>query len=225
MKWPDTFDQLVQDQIRLGKTEVPSWRPKSALYSIGGCFICFPRGQSGYGDRGDPAWAGAACIRTDGRVDTAGTSGTAGARYEAGLLALREGPLLESAVRALPKRPEILLVNATGHDHTRRAGLAIHLGAMLSVPTVGVTHRPLIGRGDWPESVRGASSPIHVHDDLVGYWVCTRTGTRPLVIHAGWQTDPETAKEVVLSTVSGEARTPEPLRRAREVARTARTAA
>jgi len=53
------------------------------------------------------------------------------------MLALREGLLLEQAMGALPIAPEVLVVNATGRDHPRRAGLALHLGAVLGLPTVG----------------------------------------------------------------------------------------
>jgi len=59
------------------------------------------------------------------------------------LLALREGPLLEAAVRALDERPDA----ATGRDHPRRAGLAVQLGTLLELPTIGVSHRPLLATG------------------------------------------------------------------------------
>jgi deoxyribonuclease V len=149
--------------------------------------------------------------------------GRAGAPYEPGLLALREGALLEAAVRALGQPPDVLLVDATGRDHPRRAGLALHLGAVLDLPTIGVTHRPLVAEGEWPPDERGASSPLLVEGELVGHWLRTRAGTRPLALHDAWRTEPDTAAEVVLST-SG-VRTPEPLRRARRRAREARAAA
>ena len=66
-------------------------------------------------------------------------SGTAGLPYLPGLMALRLGPLMEQAVRALSDRPHVLLLDATAHDHPRRAGLALHLGAELDIPTIGVT--------------------------------------------------------------------------------------
>jgi deoxyribonuclease V len=44
---------------------------------------------------------------------------------------------------------------------------------------------------------------------------------RPLAVHAGWRTDPETAARLVAETVA-HVRTPEPLRQARRVAREAR---
>jgi deoxyribonuclease V len=156
---------------------------------------------------------------------TALATGAAGAPYEAGLLALREGALLEAAVRGLRSRPEVLMVNATGRDHPRRAGLAVHLGALLELPTVGVTHRPLLAGGRWPEPVPGARSPLLLEGQRVGYWVCTRPGTRPLAVHAAWRTDPETALAVVLRATTGGARTPQPIRQARRIAREARTAA
>src|SRR2546425_8294960 len=41
------------------------------------------------------------------------------------------------------RRPDVVLVAGAGKDHPRRAGLALHLGAVLDVPTVGVTDDPL----------------------------------------------------------------------------------
>jgi deoxyribonuclease V len=112
----------------------------------------------------------------------------------AGLLALREGPLFEAAVRALPEQPDALLVDATGRDHPRRAGVALHLGVVLDLPTVA----SLLATG------------------------CVRARGRPLAVHAAWRTDAETAAEFVLSTCR--ARTPEPLRHTRRQAREARAA-
>jgi deoxyribonuclease V len=142
--------------------------------------------------------------------------------YEPGLLALREGALLERAVRGLATRPEVLLVNATGRDHPRRAGLALHLGAVLGLPTVGVTHRPLLAAGRRPIAPqRGATSPLSLGDEIVARWVRTRWGVSPVVAHAAWRTDPDTAVRLVLEA-SRRTRTPAPLREARRLARTAR---
>ena len=149
------------------------------------------------------------------------TEGAAGAAYEPGLLALREGPLLEAAVRALPEPPEVLLVNATGRDHPRRAGLALHLGSVLDLPTVGLTHRTLLAVGEWPPDERGAQAPLLLARELVGYWLRTKRAARPLAVHAAWRPDPETAAQVV-AAATRRARTPEPLRLARRAARVAR---
>jgi deoxyribonuclease V len=134
---------------------------------------------------------------------------------------LREGPLLEQAVRALPQTVDVLLVDATGRDHPRRSGLTLHLGAVLDLPTVGVTHRCLLATGEWPADARGAASPIRLGDEIVGHWLRTIAGARPLAVHAAWRTSPEIALHVVLSCTRS-VRTPEPIRRARTAARSAR---
>jgi deoxyribonuclease V len=212
--WPRTTEELIAEQERLARSAPPPWR--GPVERVGGCFVCFERGPAGPGAAGDHAWAGAAVGK-----ETVVVQGTAGAVYEPGLLALREGPLLEAAVRALPRLPDLVLVDATGRDHPRRAGLALHLGAVLDVPTVGVTHRPLLAAGDWPEDEHGARSPLVLEGELVGYWLRTRAGTRPLAVHPGWRTGPDMAVAVVLGCVQ-RWRTPEPLRRARQAARATR---
>jgi deoxyribonuclease V len=210
--------EVLEEQAALGAATPPPWRllPDAV---VGGCFVCFERGPSGPGRQGDPAWAAAALEEA-----TTAIAGTAGAPYQSGLLVLREGALLEAAVRALPRRPDVLLVNATGRDHPRRAGLALHLGAILDLPTVGVTHRTLLATGEWPDDESRAMAPISLAGALVGYWLRTKRGCRPLAVHAAWRTDPQTGVEVVLASVQA-ARTPEPLRRARQAARVARAAA
>jgi deoxyribonuclease V len=148
----------------------------------------------------------------------------AGAAYQPGLLALREGPALGAAMEALPVHPDVVLVDATGRDHPRRAGLALHLGVVLDVATVGVTHRPLRAHGAWPGPAVGEWAPLLLHDEMVGAWLRTRRGARPVAVHAAWRTDVATAVAVTAAVVGG-ARTPEPLRRARRAARVARSRA
>ena len=214
--WPATAVELIQEQEELARVTPPPWRPTGDL-AIGGCFVCFVRGKAGPGEAGDPAWAGASVMGGEGAVIT----GEAGAPYEPGLLALREGPLLEAAVRSLAKKPDVLLVNATGRDHPRRAGLALHLGAVLEVPTIGITHRLLYAGGRWPADEEGATSPFQLDGERVGYWLRTRRGTRPLAVHAAWRMNPELAVDL-MRAIPGARRTPEPLREARRLARTAR---
>jgi deoxyribonuclease V len=124
-------------------------------------------------------------------------------------------------VRALPIVPEVLVVNATGRDHPRRVGLALHLGVVLGLPTIGVTTRPLVAQGDWPTDQRAATAPLLLAGEVVGCWVRTRAGAKPVAVHAAWQTGAQDAVQVVLAATR-RARTPEPLRRARTLARTRR---
>jgi deoxyribonuclease V len=216
--WPASADELVQAQLALAEADPPPWYLDDHS-GTGGCFVCSARTKRGRGATGDPLWA-AAATPTGAAVIRA----KAGAPYLPGLLALREGAALAAAVCALETSPDALLVDGTGRDHPRRAGLALHLGAVLDLPTVGVTHRPLLAAGPWPDDEQGARSPLLLEGAVVGYWVRTRPGTRPLAVHAAWRTDPEAAVETVLRALAGH-RAPEPLRQARRAAREARAAA
>jgi deoxyribonuclease V len=220
--WPVDADSLIACQEELATADPPAWQPAEGI-RIGGCWVCFPRGLTGPGAAGDPAWAAAVVLAGEEMVAEAVTEGVAGAAYQPGLLALRIGALMERATQALATRPDVLLVDGTGRDHPRRAGLAVHLGAVLEMPTVGVTHRPLLARGDWPEDRRGASSPLHIDGEQVARWVRTRPGVRPLAVHPGWRVDLGTAVDLVLATTARR-RTPEPLRQARHAARIRRAA-
>lgn len=219
--WPVDAQSLVAAQHELAGAAPETW-VKPDRVRVGGCWVCFPRGLTGRGSAGDPAWAAAVTMDGDDIVDQHLVIGVTGAPYVPGLLALRMGPLMEQAVRGLGTRPDVLLLDASARDHPRRAGLAVHLGAVLGWPTVGVTHRPLLAEGTWPDQHRGAMTPLRVGDEVVACWLRTRTGTRPVVVHPGWAVDLDTAVAVVAGATVRR-RTPEPLRRARQLARTART--
>jgi deoxyribonuclease V len=222
--WPETPSELICLQRELASARPTLWRPLGTRPLVAGCFVCFARGISGRGRAGERAWAGAALMHTDRHLaGTAIVRGEAGAPYQPGLLALREGRLLEAAVRALPGQPEVLIANATARDHPYRAGLALHLGAVLDLPSIGVTDQPLLAEGAEAAPERGAASPLLLEGTEVARLVRTRLGARPVVVHSGWRTDLDTAVSVVLAAIR-RARTPEPLRRARREARWARAA-
>ena len=207
---------MIQAQEALAAAAWTPWRPVGRV-RVGACYACFAQAEPGRGRPDDTGWAAAAF-----GDEVSVTSAVSPEGYEPGLLALREGPLLEGPVRGLPAVPDVLLVDATGRDHPRRAGLALQLGAVLGIPSIGLTDRPLLARGDEPEDSRGAASPLEIDGERVGYLLRTKPGTRPICVHAAWRTMPETALEVVLS-VTGPMRTPEPLRVARSAARAVRS--
>ena len=220
--WPETPTELIRLQRELASRRPAPWRPSGPRPLVAGCFVCFARGAPGPGRAGERGWAGAALMRADRHLTgTTVVRGKAGGPYQPGLLALREGRLLEAAVRALPREPEVVIANATGRDHPRGAGLALHLGAVLDLPSVGTTDRPLLAAGAEPGPERGATSPLLFEGAEVARLLRTRVGARPLVVHPGWRTDLDTAVTVVLAAIR-RARTPEPLRRARREARRTR---
>jgi len=222
--WPRDPVALAACQRTLGLAVPEPWLGPVPPFRVGGVFVCFPRGEEGIGAEGDLAWVAAVTMEEGRLASRAVVEGAAGAFYEPGLLAMREGPLLEAAVRALDIPPDLLLVNATGRDHPRRGGLAVHLGAMLELPSIGITHRPLYASGPWPAPLDGADAPLRLDGETVGYWLRRRGRWRPLAVHAGWRVSAAVARSVA-TALPGRARTPEPLRQARRLARDARSEA
>jgi deoxyribonuclease V len=220
--WPgDGFElDALQEQLARSAVAAPIWRPpRDRDVAIGGLFVASSTSGTAR------CWVGSCVVGAGGLMRSAVISGAPGAPYVPGRLALREGPLLERAARQIDAPLDVLLVNATGRDHPRGAGLAVHLGAVLDVPTVGVTDRPLVAEpAGEPGDDRGSWMPLELKGEVVGHLVRTRVTARPVAVHAGWRTDPDTARSVVLAAL-GPSRTPEPIRRARQVARLARAAA
>ena len=185
-------------------------------------FAAPDRGLEGAGTDHDRAWAAAVVFEGGRALEASVMEGFFTASYAPGYLALRQLPLLTAAVRALRTPIDVLLVNATGGDHPRGAGLALHVGHDLRLPSIGVTDRPLVAEGVAPAARAGARAELRVEGRLAGYRLRVRADARPICVSEGWRTDAETAATVVLATCAGE-RTPAPLREARRLARAARS--
>jgi deoxyribonuclease V len=141
--------------------------------------------------------------------------------YVPGFFAFREGPAVISAVGALSRRPDLLLVDGHGRAHPRRAGIATHVGFLLSIPTVGVAKRILLGDPVEFGPARGSASPVWDRGEIVGKAVRTKAGSRPVYVSAGHAIDLETAVEAVLAT-TGASRIPAPIREAHRISREVR---
>ncbi len=218
--WPTDRRALEELQWELGAVETEPWM-MTAPPLVVGVYACFERGRAS--SRGqERGWAGAVSQRAEVIVDRACVTGRAPAPYVPGCLAMRQGPLLERAARALSQCAEVLCVNAGGRDHERRAGLALHLGAVMGVPSIGVTEDPLVGTGPPPGEEPWDSSPVTIDGELVAALVRVKRGARPICIHAGWRTDVDTAIGVTRS-LAHTARMPWPLREARTRAMLARS--
>jgi deoxyribonuclease V len=224
--WPVEAGSLTLLQMRLGSHAdiVRPWQPDDLdTVRVAAAFAAFPRRVPGRGQPGQPVVVAVVLWSCEaGVIEEAVVRGRTGAGYVSGLLGLRVGALLEGAIRALEQRPDLLLVDASGRDHPRRAGLAVHVGYALGLPSVGATDRALVAHYDEPDVRRGDSAALRVGDETVGYAVRTRAGANPVLAHSGWRTSPEVARDVVLALSDGRRRTPEPLRLARTLARRAR---
>ena len=203
-------DELILLQQALGELTPERWQPPATLVRIGGCFVCFKRSRGSVppvtqGSPGPPSPTDVACWPGRPAADRL-------AGRTCPPCSPSEGPSSSSRTRPAD-RSRGPGGQRHGRDHPRRAGLAVHLGAVLGVPTVGVTTRPLLAEeaglpmnavprpccgwmGRW-------SAPGSGPDRVPSRWPCTPPG--------GPRLD---AVRVVLAA-SRRARTPEPLRRAR----------
>ena len=87
--WPTTREELISVQNQLGVACPESWNPTVPVRSIGGCFICYPKGHADKGIAGDPYWAAAACLFDGQLAALEAEFGETTAPYEPGLLALQ----------------------------------------------------------------------------------------------------------------------------------------
>jgi len=138
--------------------------------------------------------------------------------YVPGLLAFREGPLIEQAFGRLDVRPEVLLFDGHGICHPRGVGIATHLGILLNRATVGCAKTPLCCSFEEPCRERGSTSPLTSEGRIVGYALRTRKGVKPVFVSQGHRVSLKTALGLCLAC-STRYRIPEPLRQAHIMAR------
>ncbi len=197
-------------------------------------------GQATLGDGEGPLVAGVDQAFRDGEavsavvltrggevVERASAVEPAAIPYVPGLLSFREGNAVLSAVGALDREPDLLLVDGSGRIHFREAGLATHVGVALGIPAVGVAKSLLCGRPrrsleePLPEGERVA---IEADDDVaapdgsvVGYAVQTRQfdsdsrHVNPVYASPGHRVGAESAADIVEQCAAGY-KLPEPIR-------------
>lgn len=133
--------------------------------------------------------------------------------YVPGLLAFRELPLLLKAFAKLRRKPDLVLADAHGWAHPRRAGMACHLGLVLDMPTIGCAKSLLVGEYAEPGSTRGSVSALRDGKEQIGTVVRTRDGVRPVFVSCGHRVSLATAVRLTLACCDGY-RIPKPLRQA-----------
>jgi deoxyribonuclease V len=142
--------------------------------------------------------------------------------YKPGFLGFRECKLLAELISKLPDKPNLVMCDGHGKIHPRRFGEAVHLGFALNIPTIGIAKNPYIGYYKWHniQLIKGNKSPIWANNpeivigdssnELLGYAICLKNGSKPVYISTGYNIKIETALRVCLETTK-EHRQPEPL--------------
>jgi len=146
-------------------------------------------------------------------IERVSSSGELRFPYVPGLLAFREMPLLLEAFRKLKRKADLILADAHGWAHPRRAGMACQLGLVLDTPTIGCAKSVLVGKYKMPHARRGSTSALLDADEEIGKVVRTRTGVRPVFVSCGHRVSLPTAVRLVLACCDGY-RIPKPQREA-----------
>lgn len=118
--------------------------------------------------------------------------------YIPGFLSFREIPAVLDALAKLETEPGILLCDGQGYAHPRRLGIAVHLGLLTDLPSIGVAKSWLIGKHDPLPEERGAWQPLHDKGEVIGAVLRTRENTKPLYISSGHRISLTTALDYVM---------------------------
>lgn len=137
--------------------------------------------------------------------------------YIPGLLAFREGPVVQAALRQLRRAPDVFVFDGMGQIHPRKMGIAAHLGLWLRRPTIGCGKTHYIGEYLEPAAEKGSCSPLIYRDEQIGAVLRTRAKVKPVYISVGHLADLASALQLVMS-VTTRFRLPEPIRLAHRAA-------
>ena len=137
--------------------------------------------------------------------------------YIPGYLSFREYPALLSAWEQVEHKPDLLLVDGQGVAHSRRLGIASHLGLLLDMPTIGVAKKRLCGHYNPLPKVAGQMTPLTDKQQQIGWVLQSKNNCNPLFISSGHRISQASALNWVNLCLRGY-RLPEPTRWADAVA-------
>ncbi len=138
--------------------------------------------------------------------------------YVPGFLSFRELPAITRALKKLPERPDLILVDGHGIAHPRGIGIASHLGVNLGIPAIGCAKSRLVGEHEEPKPERGSWEPLRYNGTIVGAVLRTRRGVKPVFVSPGHLVSLEDSLRFVLGFCE-KFRIPEPLREANRISR------
>ena len=200
---------LRQDQHRLS-AQVTERDSLGNVNRIGGVDAAYD---------GDSMYIAAVCLDADDLTPVEIVT----VRYETAFpyiptyLAYRESPGIETAVRRLTHRPDVLLVDGHGRLHPALFGVACYVGVRLGLPTVGVAKHPLVGRVKTKRRGSEHVLPIELRGRVQGYAWTPPGRARPIFVSVGNRISLDRSLEIVQrSTQHGY---PEPLKLADRVCR------
>ena len=132
--------------------------------------------------------------------------------YIPGLLSFREAPAVLQALKKLGHRPDLVILDAQGKAHPRRAGLASHVGVLAGLPCVGCAKSRLTGQHRQPGPAKGSATDLLDKDgQVIGRVLRTRRDLKCLYVSVGHLVSLDQAAGIVLA-LAVRYRLPEPTR-------------
>lgn len=175
-----------------------------------------------YEKEGDRVIAAFTILRSDTLelVETSTHAEKVSFPYIPGLFSFRELPPVLKAYGKLEIKPDLVVCDGQGYAHSRRFGLACHLGVELDIPTIGCAKKRLIGEYEEPATARGSYSELTDAEEVIGRVLRSQDGIKPVFVSIGHRVSLESASDWVLKLCS-EYRLPETTRTADHAVNTA----
>jgi deoxyribonuclease V len=146
--------------------------------------------------------------------EIAGTLSTETFPYIPTFLSFRELPAILKTYKKLTTQPDLFLIDGQGIAHPRRAGLAVHVGVSLDIPTIGVAKSPLIGV--YKKPMHGVEG-LFTGKKQIGWVIKPGKQYKPLFISPGHKISLESSVYMVIRCLKKH-KLPEPLRYAHNYA-------
>ena len=140
--------------------------------------------------------------------------------YIPGLLSFREMPVILPALERLSVRPDVLVTDSHGFAHSRRFGLACHLGVLLDRPAFGIAKSLFVGTFEDPEPEKGSRAALvdKKTGDVLGTVLRTRANVKPVYVSIGHRITLEESVALTLACAT-RYKIPEPTRQAHLLSR------
>ncbi len=170
-----------------------------------------------YSKRTDTCYAAAVVIDVKSKSVIEERTAASPSRYPyvPGLLSFREIPALIHAMRFIRSKIDVIICDSQGIAHNRRFGLAVHLGWLYGIPSLGCAKSRLIGEYREPDELRGSYTDLLDGQEKIGEVIRTRDGVKPLFVSPGYRMTFALARRLILHLGAG-LRLPEPTRLAHQ---------
>ncbi len=131
-------------------------------------------------------------------------------------LNFREGKAIASVFSEIENRPDVLMFDSCGINHPKRAGMAAYFGAVMDIPTIGVSKKILCGSSENPVEV-GEYRKLIYKEDQVGWLLKSNKRSNPIIVAPGNKVSLESSLKIVKHCLKGY-KLPEPTRLAHNCA-------